>query len=133
MPSPLRRDSRRSPGEKAARMPLLTKSLRVNIRKHAMIIAFACLWSCVSVTAQSSGKQASRNEPPVVILTASPTRLCLGGEVKLFADARDPDGDKLTYKYTTRVGQIVGQGRHVRWRLGGMGYYDVEVEVSDGH
>jgi hypothetical protein len=106
--------------------------IKARVVRRAMMLIFVLVMSCATTSAQTSKQKRSQNHPPTVILKASPTTLCYGGEVELLADAKDPDGDRLTYKYTTGEGQIIGQGRRVRWRLGGMGQYKVEVEVSDG-
>jgi hypothetical protein len=111
-------------------MSLLAKPMKVRFTTRAMM-TFALVITCVTVSAQSSQKK-SQNHPPIVTLTPTPTKLCYGGTVTLFADAKDFDGDKLTYKYTTDSGQITGKGHKVQWKLSGMGMYEVRVEVSDG-
>jgi hypothetical protein len=113
-------------------MSILANSVNEKIAIRAVMLTLALAGLCVATSAQNSGRKASQNHPPAVTLTAFPNTLCYGGIVKLFANANDPDGDRLTYKYTTNVGQIVGRGRKVRWKLGGMGSYEVVVVVSDG-
>lgn len=99
---------------------------------QAATLALALSVSCAAASAQTSSKKERPNQPPTVLLTASPNHLCYGGEVKLLADAKDPDGDKLAYAYRANSGRIVGKGRKVRWLLSGMGLYEARVEVSDG-
>lgn len=111
-------------------MSLLANLMKVGFITRAMVLASALIITCLAVSAQSSQKK-SQNHPPTVTLTASPTSLCYGGTVTLFADAKDPDGDKLTYKYTTNSGQVIGKGRKVQWKLVELGMYEVRVEVND--
>jgi len=113
-------------------MSILANSVNEKIAIRAVMLTLALAGLCVATSAQNSGRKASQNHPPAVTLIASPETLCYGGVVKLFADAHDPDGDKLTYKYTPDIGQIIGKGRKVRWRIDELGHYKVEVEVSDG-
>jgi hypothetical protein len=95
------------------------------------------------------------NQPPVVNLTASSTRVVLpadcvapqipdpactptGGttssSVSLSANATDPDGDTLLYTYSTTGGRITGDGPNASLDLSGVqpGTYTVTVEVDDG-
>jgi hypothetical protein len=113
-------------------MSILANSVNEKIVIRAVALTLALAGVCVAASAQNSGRKASQNHQPTVTLMVSPNTLCYGGIVKLFANADDPDGDRLTYKYTTNVGQIIGKGSKVQWKLGGMGYYEVVVEVSDG-
>jgi hypothetical protein len=92
------------------------------------------------------------NQPPVVNLTASSSRVLLPAEcgpgqrpapcegsgsstsVSLAANATDPDGDTLLYTYSTTGGRIVGDGPNATLDLSGAqpGTYTVTVEVDDG-
>lgn len=50
------------------------------------------------------------------------------------ADARDPDGDPLSYSWKTNGGTVDGTGPEVRWSSSGLsaGTYAVKVRVDDG-
>ncbi|HVF51023.1 MAG TPA: hypothetical protein VNA19_13095 [Pyrinomonadaceae bacterium] len=94
------------------------------------------------------------NQPPVVNLSASTTRVVLpaecgtgsqpdpactpttgtGTSVQLSANATDPDGDTLLYTYSTTGGTIRGDGPNATLDLSGVqpGTYTVTVEVDDG-
>ena len=48
------------------------------------------------------------------------------------AVAADPDGDKLSYRYTTDSGTITGDGAEATRRASRAGVYKVDVEVDDG-
>lgn len=59
----------------------------------------------------------------------SPPRL----KPRLTAEAFDPDGDTLLYKYAVTEGRIVGEGADVEWYLAGVGpgAYRAGVTVDD--
>jgi len=40
---------------------------------------------------------------------------CTDEDVSLSVVATDPDGDKLTYRYTVSGGTTIGQGALVKW------------------
>ena len=54
--------------------------------------------------------------------------------MKLVVNATDPDGDPLSYEYSTSEGTISGEGRSVLWDLEGLprGPHEVRVSVRDG-
>jgi len=55
-------------------------------------------------------------------------------EVDLVVKASDPDGDSLSYEYSTTEGTISGKGRSVHWDLHRVlnGPHEVRVTVTDG-
>jgi hypothetical protein len=64
-------------------------------------------------------------------LTCSPDR-----QVKLVANAADPDGDtEFLYTWTVTGGTLQGEGRAVTWNLSGLaeGTYTATVELNDGN
>lgn len=80
-------------------------------------------------------------EPPTLSLSASPSaiRLC-GGEgtpalVRLDAVATSPDKNPISYRWTTDVGRIQGNGSVVTWDLSGVrpGYYRAFLEIDTGN
>jgi hypothetical protein len=88
------------------------------------------------------------NKPPVIARfeSSSPSlSFCPGGNSNIFCDksnrttvtlsvaAADPEGDDLTYNYSVSVGEILGQGTIVTWKLAGQPYgsHVATVRVSD--
>lgn len=69
--------------------------------------------------------------PPAVSATCTPT----GNEVRLTANATDPDNDQLLYTWSVTGGKLSGEGREVTWDLTGVanGTYTATVEVNDGN
>ena len=46
-------------------------------------------------------------------LTVDPSQILYGHNADVTADARDADGDGLTYSWSAGLGTIFGQGNHV--------------------
>src|ERR671926_1889244 len=90
------------------------------------------------------------NRPPSVKLVPSSDRVLMsceldkspsppcratGPEVKLAAEAADPDRDTLLYTYTAAAGRLTADGPGATLDLTGVapGTYTVTVEVDDGN
>ena len=76
------------------------------------------------------------NRSPVASCSADKTTIYAGSSdlVVVRASASDPDGDPLTYHWTTDGGTVDGTGPEARWNSGGTspGTYTVKVRVDDG-
>ena len=76
------------------------------------------------------------NRSPVASCSANKTMIYAGSGdfVVVRADASDPDGDPLTYSWTTNGGTVDGTGPEARWNSGGTnpGTFTVKVRVDDG-
>jgi hypothetical protein len=87
------------------------------------------------------------NNPPVItvnvgavtnntrdLVHANASTVCVGDTVAISATASDPDGDTLTYKWTTTGGTITGDGPNVTFNSAGLapGEYTITAEVDDG-
>ncbi len=75
------------------------------------------------------------NRPPTVTVTCNPCEVGVGEETELRADARDPDGDSLTYRWNSPAGELLGSRNQAtqRWRAPNQGGpVPVTVTVSDG-
>lgn len=76
------------------------------------------------------------NRPPTVSLDADKTNAITCDTVRFRANASDPDGDTLTYAWTTSAGRTVGEGASVTLEPGCLPAgtdVTVTVTVNDGH
>lgn len=76
------------------------------------------------------------NRPPTVSLDADKTNAITCDTVNFWANAADPDGDTLTYAWTTSAGRTVGEGANVTLEPGCLPAGTdvvVTVTVNDGH
>jgi outer membrane protein OmpA-like peptidoglycan-associated protein len=82
-------------------------------------------------------KPVAINQPPTAACSVNPTSVTIGSDtlVTFSVNASDPDGDSLTYSYTTTGGNISGDGPNARWDLAGQnpGNYNATAQVNDGH
>jgi outer membrane protein OmpA-like peptidoglycan-associated protein len=74
------------------------------------------------------------NGPPVCQSVTAAGDVYIGDSVALMANATDPDGDVLTYTWTSTCGRIVGSGSNVTFDATGLseGPCTVTVQISDG-
>ena len=75
------------------------------------------------------------NHPPTVRVSCAPLRVAPGGGVRLTAAASDPDGDPLTYAWSTRSGRFDGPTDRpsARWTApAAKGRVTIRVRVRDG-
>jgi hypothetical protein len=75
------------------------------------------------------------NRPPTInSLVANADWTTPSGNLKVTCNATDPDGDELSYEWTTTGGDISGTGAVVNWTAPQeVGIYNVTVVVKDGH
>ena len=75
------------------------------------------------------------DNPPSVRATCEPCTVPRGGEVRLRAEASDPDGDSLSYEWSAAQGTFAGatDGQEARWTAPDrIGSVVIRVEVDDG-
>lgn len=74
------------------------------------------------------------NQAPVISsLTPNPSGVLYGGSTLLTCIASDPDGDVVTYSWSTSEGSITGVGNKVTWVAPSKsGSFNITVVVSDG-
>jgi hypothetical protein len=75
------------------------------------------------------------NKPPTIAsLVADADWTNPSGNLQLTCNATDPDGDELSYEWSTDGGGISGSGEVVSWTAPQeVGIYHVTVVVKDGH
>ena len=75
------------------------------------------------------------NQPPTITsLVASADWITPSGSLQVTCNASDPDGDELSYEWTTDGGDISGTGVAINWTAPQeVGAYDVTVVVKDGY
>ena len=79
--------------------------------------------------------RAPPNIPPTVRATCEPCTVPRGGEVRLTAEASDPDGDPISYEWEARRGTFTGATDRpdARWTAPDrLGTAVIRVEVTDG-
>ena len=76
-----------------------------------------------------------KNQSPMIeSVQCSPDRVLPGQVCTLSCNARDPDGQPLTYEWTSTRGDISGEGNTVEWTAPyASGTCTVSVWVSDGY
>ncbi len=80
-----------------------------------------------------SGCAAPNTPPEIVSLTSRSAVVAPGDSVLVECDATDPDGDELTYDWTSDRGTINGHAGVIAWTAPSEeGIARVSVEVSDG-
>jgi outer membrane protein OmpA-like peptidoglycan-associated protein len=74
------------------------------------------------------------NRPPTATLTVERSPILPGERTGITCHGEDPDGDPLSYSYTTTGGQITGTGEKVQFDSTGLqpGSYTVKCTVNDG-
>ena len=74
------------------------------------------------------------NQPPTISCSTDRSPIMPGERTGITATASDPDGDPLTYSYSTTGGQILGSGAKVEFDSTGLqpGSYTVKCSVNDG-
>ncbi len=74
------------------------------------------------------------NHPPTVQCSVDRSSIIEGESTRVHATASDPDGDPLTYTWSTTAGRVTGSGPDVTFDSTGVtpGTVTVTVQVSDG-
>jgi hypothetical protein len=75
------------------------------------------------------------NQPPAIeSLVADAAWTSPSGSLQVTCDASDPDGDNLSYEWTTTGGNLSGTGAAVNWTAPQeVGTYNITIVVKDGY
>lgn len=101
------------------------------MKKLTAVLSLIALLCACSLLDEDSGEPSNpdTNEPPTVVLVASPTRGSAPLNVTLTATAADPDGDELSYRWSLAG---LPDAASVTTQLTEAGEYPISVTVSDG-
>jgi hypothetical protein len=76
----------------------------------------------------------ANNPPTITSLVADADWTLPSGTLQVTCTASDPDGDELSYEWSTDEGDISGTGAAINWTAPEeAGIYDITVVVKDGH
>jgi hypothetical protein len=76
----------------------------------------------------------ANNPPTINSLVANADWITPSGSLQVACNATDPDGDVLSYEWTTDGGKISGTGASVHWTAPHeVGTYNITVVVNDGY
>jgi hypothetical protein len=86
------------------------------------------------LTLASSCTTPTNQEPIITSLEAEAGWTIPSGSLQVVCTASDPDGDELSYNWSTSAGEVNGDGNTLTWTAPqSEGSYSVAVVVTDGH
>ena len=96
-----------------------------------------CTVSDGEFTAEATAKGTIREKPnqsPTINCQTTTVNVAAGSSVQLTASASDPDGDNLTYSWSSPVGAVSGNSSSTTFNAAGVraGSYTVSVTADDG-
>ena len=81
----------------------------------------------------SSCRAPTNHEPIITTLDAEPAGVIPSASCQIVCNATDPDGDELTYAWSSEGGELSGEGSTVAWAApASEGSYNITVIVNDG-
>jgi len=108
----------------------------ISVGPAALLLAAAAFGSaagCARAPRPATTPRAAANRPPMVRLSCDPCRVQPGGRLLITALAQDPDGDVLSYAWSSASGGISASGAAAEWVAPAeKGPVPVAVVVTDG-
>ena len=103
------------------------------VKDNLIKICLAIMATAVLLTVLSCTTVVNRR-PVITSLEAESEWIIPLGSLQVTCITSDPDGDELSYQWTTTGGDISGTGAVVIWTAPEeVGMYDITVVVDDGH
>ena len=88
---------------------------------------------CADRTAPKTSPEKPDNRPPTVRLRCEPCRVAAGASANVIAEANDPDGDVVSFRWGAAAGKVVALGGRIQWTAPTQeGPVPITVEVTDG-
>jgi hypothetical protein len=99
-----------------------------------VILVIAGIAVGVVLALGGGGEEEENQAPSITSLTANPASVAPGAASTVSCVAEDPDGDSMSYDWTTTGGTVTGSGDTVTWIAPSVaGAYIVKVTVDDSN
>lgn len=97
------------------------------------LLAVGCKKGAAPLAPVPAPPPASNTTPEIMSLTVNPSQILYGHSADVTADARDADGDGLTYNWSAGLGTLFGSGNHVVYSAAGCcaGTDQIRLTVTD--
>lgn len=105
---------------------------KVFIQNFFSVIVLITFTSCVQPESTVSSLEGN-NSPVVQSISVDPVSITVGSSAFIKVTASDPDGDALSYSWSSALGDIIGSGAEVRYTAAFccVGLNTINVVVSD--
>lgn len=109
------------------------KNLSVGLILVLTILVVAVLFSNACGKEQEEQLPVENQIPVISSVSGDPASVALGGSSTITCVASDPDGDSLSYNWSTTAGSLSGIGKVVTWTAPDVaGTYSISVTIDDG-
>lgn len=112
----------------------MTRFLKVTLRTTCLLLGLGVA-ACSSNPPPEPPPPPPPNQPPLVNASCDPCEVLFGEELRLRADASDPDGDPLDYRWSAPTGNFLDPPNRAtkRWQAPDQaGPVPISVTVTDG-
>jgi chitinase len=107
---------------------------RGGAKKNSLVIISTVIVVAAVLLLASSCTTPANHQPIIASLEIEAEWAVPSGSLQVTCNATDPDGDELSYEWSTSGGNITGTGSEVIWTAPEeVGIYHVTVVVTDGH